>query len=91
MSSLKSVFVRDYRAYLEKKRSASTFCKSPNTNIDDHFCKKINTQGQYLLFKTYQVPCQIQYHVPIAKPDILCISCEELNCMYNETSVVIHG
>ena len=91
-SSLTSIFVRDYRAYLEKKRSTSIFCKKSkinaviDTNIVDPFCKKLTTQGNYLLFKTYQVaPCQI----PIVKPNILCASCENLNYMYNETSEVM--
>lgn len=71
-------FVRDYHDYLERKRSASSFCK----NTVEPFCSQINRQGQYLLYKTYQIPCHVATPIVYAKPQVQCISCEELNRLY---------
>jgi hypothetical protein len=72
-------FVRDYRDYLKKKRSSSSFCK----NTVQTFCSKINTQGQYLLYKTYQIPCYNAYTIAYAKPPPQCASCQALNTLYD--------
>lgn len=76
-------FVRDYRDYLEKKRSGASFCK----NTSEPFCAQIGSQGQYLLYKTYQIPCYIASPIVYAKPPTQCISCEELNQLYTGVPV----
>jgi hypothetical protein len=95
MSYIPGIFIRDYRDYLGKKRSASSFCKK--SNINDPFCKQINAQGQYLLYKTNQTPCfwVIPPLIPIIpKKKISCgacysDSCKELNALYNGVTASI--
>ena len=99
MPYIPGIFIRDYRDYLEKKRSVSSFCKT--SNINDPFCKQINAQGQYLLNKTNQTPCFWVPHplIPIIpKKNLSCgacysDSCKELNALYNGTtpSAIAYG
>ena len=88
-SSVQGIFIRNYKDYLEKKRSAASFCKNP-----PKACFELG-QGQYLLYKTYQVPCY--YSQPLvcnvknfnsgsslnASSSCILNSCEELNMMYD--------
>ena len=95
MSYIPGIFVRDYRDYLVKKRAASSFCQK--TNINDPFCKKINTQGQFLLYKTNKTPCYwvVPPLIPIIpKRNMSCRacysdSCKELNALYNGVTTSI--
>jgi hypothetical protein len=79
MSYSGGVFVRNYRDYLDKKKSGVSFCQ----NTVRPFCSQISNQGQYLLYKTYQVPCRTASIFLYAKPPPQCSSCEVLNTLYN--------
>jgi len=77
--SYSGVFVRNYRDYLDKKKSSVSFCK----NTVEPFCSQISSQGKYLLYKTYQIPCYNSSTILYAKPPPQCASCEILNTLYN--------
>jgi hypothetical protein len=76
-------FVRDYRDYLKKKQSSVFFCQ----NTVQPFCSQIGAQGDYLLYKTYQISCYTGSTVLYAKPPPQCASCKVLNTLYNGISI----